>query len=517
MEPTDAERRLIAEAARNEQCRRSLAEFARQAWHVLEPATPLKWGWALDAICLHLEAVTNGDIKRLLMNVPPGSMKSLLTGVIWPSWEWGPRDLAETRYIATAHKQDLAVRDNMKARRLIQSPWFQARWPVRLTGDQNAKTKFENERTGFREAMSFTSMTGSRGDRIILDDPHSVDDANSAARLTSDIVTFREALPSRVNNEDSAIVIIMQRLHEADVSAVAIDLGYEHLCIPMRFEHGRNSLTSIGWSDPRTVDGELMFPERFPEEQVADLENTLGPYAVAGQLQQSPAPRAGGMFKPDQIETIGALPAGRIEWLRGWDLAATTNGDYTVGAKVGRMPDGRFVIADIARDRLVPDERDQLIKTIASRDGVGVPISIPQDPGQAGKSLALHHVRMLAGFNVKATTETGDKETRSEPFAAQVNIGNVVMLRGEWNQALLDEMRTFPMGRHDDQIDALSRAFNTLTIEDIASAGFLDLIRKENAERIARQAPAPTPPPVSHITCPYAVGSVEHAEWMASH
>ena len=170
-------------AIERELCRRSLADFARMAWPILEPATPLKWGWALDAICAHLEAVTRGEITRLLMTVPPGTMKSLLTGVIWPAWEWGPVGRPELRFISTAHKHDLAVRDNLKCRRLIQSDWYQARWPVHLTSDQNAKTKFENDRTGFREAMAFASMTGARGDRVILDDPLSADDANSEAAL----------------------------------------------------------------------------------------------------------------------------------------------------------------------------------------------------------------------------------------------------------------------------------------------------------------------------------------------
>jgi len=138
-----------------EHCKRSLAEFAKRAWRVLEPASELKWGWALDAICDHLEAVTSGDIRRLLMNVPPGSMKSLLTGVIWPAWEWGPLDRQELRYLGTAHMQDLAVRDNLKCRRLIQSQWYHALWPVEISGEQNSKTKFENFISVFREAMAF--------------------------------------------------------------------------------------------------------------------------------------------------------------------------------------------------------------------------------------------------------------------------------------------------------------------------------------------------------------------------
>jgi hypothetical protein len=240
----------------------------RDGWHVLEPATELKWGWALDAICEHLEAVTAGQIRRLLMNVPPGSMKSLLTGVFFPAWEWGPCALRAMRYLGTAHKEPLAVRDSVKCRRLIQSRWFQDRWPLQLTGDQNAKTRFREcpYRISSR-SMAFTSLTGDRAGRVLIDDPHSVDDANSPTMLAGDIETFREAIPSRVEDEHSAIIIIMQRLNEKDVSAAALELGYEHLCIPMRWEADRPiKTTSIGWKDPRTKDGELMFPERFPEE-----------------------------------------------------------------------------------------------------------------------------------------------------------------------------------------------------------------------------------------------------------
>lgn len=276
-----------------------LAAFAKACWPVLEPAQPLKWGWALDAICEHLTAVTNGHITRLLMNVPPGCMKSLLTGVIWPAWEWTDPGRRSLRYLGTSHKQELAVRDSTKCRRLIQSAWYQSRWQVKLVGDQNAKTKFENTHTGFREAMAFTGMTGSRGDRVILDDPLSVDGANSEADLRSAETTFREALPTRINNEQSAIVVIMQRLADRDTSGIILaeKLGYTHLCLPMEFEKDRRCVTSIGFRDPRTKEGELLFPERFPATQVKELKKTLGEYASAGQLQQRPVPRGGGLFK----------------------------------------------------------------------------------------------------------------------------------------------------------------------------------------------------------------------------
>ncbi len=452
-------------AAEREFCSRSLALFAKRAWAVLEPATPLKWGWALDAICDHLEAVTRGEISRLLINVPPGCMKSLLTGVIWPAWEWGPLGKPQTRIIGTAHKQDLAVRDAMKCRRLIQSEWYQARWPVRLTSDQNAKTKFENAATGFREAMAFTSMTGARGDRVILDDPLSADDANSEAALKAAELTFTEALPTRVNNEASAIVVIMQRLHERDTSGVILDrdLGYTHLRLPMRFEADRRCSTAIGFADPRQTEGDLLFPDRFPETQVAALEKVMGSYASAGQLQQRPAPRGGGMFKREWFNVVGAAPAG-CKWVRGWDLAATANetAAFTAGVLIGRAGDGRFYIADARRIQGSAAEVERLLINTASQDGVGVKGSIPQDPGQAGKAQAQYLVRQLAGYSYSATPESGDKETRALPLAAQAEAGNVMIVKGEWNGPFLDELAGFPMGKFKDQVDAATRAFNAL-------------------------------------------------------
>lgn len=463
-----AELLATADDAQRELCRRSLAAFAKRAWPILEPSTELKWGWALDAICGHLEAVTSGDITRLLMNVPPGSMKSLLTGVIWPAWEWGPKGLTHHRFLATAHKQDLAVRDNLKCRRLIRSPWFQRLWPVALTSDQDAKTKFENDRTGFREAMAFTSMTGSRGDRVILDDPHSVDDANSPVKLAADVTTFREALPSRVNNDRSAIVIVMQRLHEQDVSAVAVGLGYEHLMIPMRFEADRRCSTSIGWTDPREHDGDLMFPERFPEKQVVELETVLGAYATAGQLQQRPAPRSGGMFQRSDFEIVDAIPAGTKTTVRAWDFAATEvkagrRPDWTVGLRVSLVGD-TFYVEDAVRGQWNPSKVEQTLTATASQDGEAVTVRMPQDPGAAGKADAATKTKLLKGYAVKTVAPTGEKSVRARPASAQAEAGNVKLVRGLWNTAFLDEICVFPAGAHDDQVDAFADAVNELAL-----------------------------------------------------
>ncbi len=291
-------------AAEREACSRSLAYFVRRAWHVIEPAQPYIHGWHIDVLAEHLEAVTADEILRLYVAIPPGMMKSLMVGVFWPAWEWGPKGLASYRYLGTSHRADLAIRDNRNTRRLIQSQWYQSLWgdSVILTGDQNAKVKFENTYAGFREAMSFTGLTGSRGDRLIMDDVMSVDDARSDAKRGAIITTFLEAVPTRMNNADrSAIVNIQQRLHPEDTIGVSIakELGYEGLVLPMEFEPATCCTTSIGFKDPRTKENELLFPGRFPRAVVDRDKKTMGSFATASQFQQRPTPREGGMFHRD--------------------------------------------------------------------------------------------------------------------------------------------------------------------------------------------------------------------------
>ncbi len=225
------------------------------------------------------------------------------------------------------------------------------------------------------------------------------------------------------------------------------------LCVQARCEIGGDPL------DRRR--GEYLWPEWFDRKHWAQFESN--PRTWASLYQQIPAPLEGGFFKPDKIEVIDALPAMQIQWVRAYDLASLQgDGDYSAGAKLGRLLDGRYVIGDMFHEQYGPDERDAAIRVIASQDGGATKISLPQDPGQAGKTQVLYLTRMLAGYRVVSSPESGDKVTRAEPFAAQVNIGNVLMLRGPWNRGVLNELRMFPNGANDDQVDALSRAFAEL-------------------------------------------------------
>lgn len=461
----EAQRRLDEEVTK---AGVSLASFVRAAWHVLEPEQPYVHGWHIDAMAEHLQAVHDGQITRLLTNVPPGTMKSLMIGVFFPAWEWGPKRKPSFRYLGASHAIHLAIRDNVKMRRLIESDWYQARWPMQLVSDQNAKGKFENDSTGFREAMAFKGMTGSRGDRVLIDDPLSVANALSEAERESANTTFRESVPLRLNNpKSSAIIVVMQRLHENDVSGLILEkeFGYVHLMLPMEFEPERKCITSIGFSDPRTKRDELLFPERFSREVVERDKKVLGPYGVAGQFQQRPAPLGGGLFKKGKALIVDALPKKLWRQVRGWDFAATESDDaaYTAGVKLAEDADGTVYVVDVLRQRLSPLGVDRALKTCAAEDGRLCVIDIPTDPGQAGKDSAGHRTRLLSGYTVMTSPESGSKTERAMPFASQWEAGNVRLLRGDWNEDYLAELGSFPVGKFSDQVDASSRAFNQLT------------------------------------------------------
>lgn len=451
-------------------CALSLSEFVQCAWPIIEPADKYVHGWHVEAICEHLEAITKGDINRLLINIPPGTMKSTLSSVFWPAWEWGPKGMASMRFIGASHEAGLATRDAMKMRRLIDSDWYQARWPTRMHRDQNEKTYFENANTGFRQAVAVKSMTGRRGHRIVWDDPHSVEAALSEADRLTAIRVFKETLPTRlVNPETSAIVIVMQRLHEEDVSGLILgnDFGYTHLCLPMEFEADRCCVTSIGFVDPRKEEGELLFPERFPREVVDRDKKVMGSMAVAGQFQQRPSPRGGGMFDWGKIEIVKVAPA-LTKVVRYWDKAGTEDGGaWTAGVKMGVSREGKYYILDVVRGQWGAAKRERNMKAVAPLDGIATDIWIEQEPGSGGKESAENTVINLAGYTIRAERPTGDKAVRANPFSIQVEAGNVCIVEGDWNEEYIKELQTFPVGKYKDQVDASSGAFNKLAVPSL--------------------------------------------------
>lgn len=441
-------------------------------------------GWPLEAICDHLEAVSRGEILRLLVNVPPGMTKSLTTNVFWPAWEWGPQRRPELRYVTASYAQSLTVRDNRRTRQLIQSDVYQGAWSerFRLSEDEANKIKFSNDHMGFKLATSVGGyVMGERGDRVVVDDPNNTKEVESEAALNEALQWMTEVLPTRINDPDtSAVVIIMQRTHERDVSGhiLSNELGYEHLCLPMEFERDRKCYTSIGFEDPRTQEGELLFPERFSREYLeSDLKPTLrswgGTYAEAGQLQQRPAPRGGGMFQEGDFQFL-AMPPERIRArVRAWDLASSkdSRAAFTAGLLMSITHNGEIVIEDAVRGQWTPGEVEAAIKRCAKRDGINVRIDLPQDPGQAGKHQVTSFAKMLHGYDVHSSPESGAKEDRARPLAAQSEAQNVYLVQGPWNTPFIREACVFPNGQWKDQVDAASRAYAALIRRPEQSAG----------------------------------------------
>lgn len=487
-------------------CELRLKNFVSAMWSVLEPGVPLTDGRPLDAICEHLEAVSDGEIRRLLINVPPGTTKSMLTNVFWPCWIWGPRGRPSCRFLSIAYNAGLTRRDNRRSRILLESEPYRSLWPeVALNPSEMNIDKFSTTAHGFRMASSTGGrVMGERADIVILDDPNDTAKVESDQTLESTLQFFTEVLPTRINDPNtSCMVVIMQRVHARDVSGFILsqELGWEHLCLPMEYDATRRCVTSIGFEDWRRVDGELLWPERFPRDY---LDNELypqmrawgGEFAIAGQMQQQPVSRDGGMFRPKRIELVDSAPDGGVD-VRGWDLAATSKSQnrhaaFTAGV-LTRVVGGVTYILDVVRERKSESELEDFIYNMACADGYGVIQDVPQDPGAAGKVFSSSIARRLSDFTVFFSPETGSKVNRAIPLAAKVETGLVRMVRGNWNDAFLAEVGMFPRGDYSDQVDAWSRSYGRqLRMSDLIVPSGPIIVRVEDGDQFTAEGASGT-------------------------
>lgn len=452
-------------------CTNRLSQFTKQSWLHVE-TRPLVWSWHMGAISDHLEAVSRGEIKRLIINIPPRHSKSLLVNVIWPCWDWLHNSWRI--FMLVSYRQGLSIRDQRKAKVLMQSDWYRSHFDPQIEQEPNTSARWGIVGGGERliSSVGGASSTGEGADAILIDDPISADGARSPAKRKAVLDWWDDTIKSRFNDPKTGVfVVVMQRLHEEDLTGhiLAHETGWDHLCLPARYDpdHKFPIKSSIGFKDPRTKEGELLNPRRFTEEELSNIAKP-GTYSEAGQLQQQPAPRSGGFFARDWFEILPAAPKFR-RLVRAWDLAATANKDaaYTAGVLMGETFDGTYVVVDVVRGQLSAAGVETLIRNTASQDrakyGALVKGSIPKDPGASGKVWAQTLVKATAGHVYRASPESGDKETRAEPVSAQAEVDNIKLVAGAWNKDYLDELTLFPNGKFKDQVDATSRAFMELT------------------------------------------------------
>jgi predicted phage terminase large subunit-like protein len=461
--------------------------FIREAWKVIEPATPLSWNWHIDCIAEHLAAVSSGEITRLVVNIAPGHMKSTLFSVMWPAWDW--TNAPHERWLCASHSLGLAIRDNRNCRSLIESEWYQACYGdiFHLSSDQNAKSFFENNYRGYRMAVSVGSKgIGKRGTRLLIDDPN--DSRASEADIEATTHWFGQTWLSRLNDQEhGAMVVVGQRLHEEDLSGYILNnlKGWEHLNLPTEYEPHRKCVTNIKWNeksvwkgcDPRTEEGELLWEEKFPPVVLSALKEGLGPMGYAAQHQQSPVPSGGGQFRREWFryfeETPEAYILHRPEGNRSifksqlWefgtvDLAISSKqtADYTVFAIWAVTPERDLLLIDVIRARLSNPDQLKTLRTLRLRyPGAYFKIE------KVGYQLALIQQALAEGIVCREYQPVRDKVSRASTASIWMENGKYYFRKNApWLNDVESELLMFPMGAHDDIVDNFSMSADEVTV-----------------------------------------------------
>ena len=468
-----------------ELCRRFLTRTVKEFWECVS-TDELKWNWHMDVMCEELEAVAYRvaaglpNDYDLATNVPPGTTKSIIHTIVFPVWCW--MKWPWMKFITASYSSSLSLDHATLSRDIIRSEKFQRLFPnYDIKQDKDAKGSFqivvwqmgENKKpVAVPGGSRYSTSVGGTFDSIIrqepIDDDHlNPEQAASEVELEKANRFCNQTLSTRkTNKEVSTTIMVMQRLHQNDPTGNILDnpkRNVRHICLPGEIDAYREQVSPPELAD-RYIDG-LLDPVRMSRKVLEGLEAVLGQYGYAGQIGQNPVPPGGGMFHVDCLQVVTSIPSDYsvVESIRSWDKAATADaGAYTVGVEVHRLRNGKFLIADLKRGRWSTDKREAIIKSTAEADGPSIKILIEQEPGSGGKESAEATVRNLAGYSVEVERPTGDKVFRADPCSVQVNAGNVLMLHGEWNHDLVEELRFFPFGKYKDIVDSLSAAINKL-------------------------------------------------------
>ena len=447
----------------------------------MEPTTKYISGWHLDAISEHLEALTHGKIRNLLINEPPRHCKSLSVSVFWPTWTW--THSPEVKWFCTSYADNLAMRDAVKSRRILMDKWYQERWgrDWQMSGDQNQKHRYENTAGGYRISMGVGGgATGEGGDIIIVDDPMKAKDQDSKAVLEFVIHWWDEVMSSRVNDPKTARkVIIMQRLNERDLAGHVLSRmmeggeHYEHLCLPAEYE-GNKYTTSIGWKDPRKEPGDLLWPERFGRKELETLKAALGPRGAAGQLQQRPSPAGGAIYKREWWEgqnrydlTDEKLRETIVgSWLSlDTGMKANATNDYSVCTIWDMYPSYQIAPSHMWRAKVefpvLLEEAEKLAREIHRRGHFqGILIEDKVSGTSMVQTLRAAAPEWLQD-RIVAFQPRGDKQYRARQAAIWSQRGCVLLphpcAEAPWLFTFEEEIFNFPGSAYDDITDTVSQ------------------------------------------------------------
>ena len=512
--PIDTRKLPTLSAVQDALIDKKLHRFIAHTWPLVEPGAKFMNNWHIEAIADHLQAVYDGKIRRLIINIPPRCGKTLLTAVFFPAWAWAQNP--HIKWIFASHKADLAITASMQMRRLIDSQWYQQRYApspnwspdkreeyagVRFEKDQNAKGFYQNTASGQRIATSVTSgLTGQGADIIVVDDPHDASEAITSEASRKQVQSWwGGTLSTRLNpgSKWGAKVVIMQRLHEDDLvghilrqrdeylaamedakklgiettaaSFDPMDMEWDHLCLPAEYipAHPIRSHTALNFQDPRQSAGDLLWEAGLPRTDIASKRAVMGSYAASGQFDQLPAPPGGGMLKKEWFRQIptSEWPQGYDELIQAWDLSYSDDptADFTVGFVIGRLGAKLYLVRRIRRQLSFTDQlRAIRAMTEAEPDARAKYIEKAANARAAGNTLDTE----IPGIILIPATDS--KVARAMAWSPTLEAGNIhVPKDAPWLDEFFAECENFPNGKNDDQVDA-------------AGLGILQLINRTN-------------------------------------
>jgi len=456
-------------------CKRSFYDFFLRFWPVVDPEV-LKRNWHIEFLCNELQEIAERVIKReareydLVINICPSSSKSIICTVMFPVWCW--LNDPTLKFICASHSQELCNYQADRSRDILISDKYQELFPETRLATEGVEMMYTTK-GGWRNGVSVGQKpVGKHAHFHIVDDLVDPNVAYSEAEMLNARKFLDQKLSGRMVDKGlTPLIMVMQRLAITDPAQHILDQPgrvIRHICIPAELGDGKNVR-------PRALrqfykDG-LFDPARLSRKEL-DKVKLQGEFTYASQYLQQPKPLGEGLFKVEKIEICDEPPKHFQNVFRYWDKAYTSEkagqpgrGCYTVGVKMGRDLKGQIWIIDVVRGRWEPSQRENVIRRTAELDGKKVTIAIEEEPA-AGKESAINTVKNLIGFSVRRdrpTGSTGDKSKRADPFATQVNVGNVKILEAPWNTAYLRELEFFPFSDFKDQVDASAGAFKMVT------------------------------------------------------